>query len=197
MHEFSGWDLAITWLERRYAPAPASIVVLANDTLIRMDKHDRVRDLPADRVAAASRGALVGWIDEYPRSIELFGLAIRQWIDTSLVLTEWRTLAGLLPLARSPADDVFADDWRAIFREPSPLSENYRAYLKTYFFGDRGDREFEHGWYAQEPLSERNFEAFKLKLRCVFCEHLLSARARVRGIPLVDIRPKALPIDPA
>ena len=112
MHEFSGWDLAITWLERRYAPAPASIVVLANDTVIRTDKHDRVRDLPADRVAAASRGALVGWIDEYPRSVELFGLAIRQLIDTSLVLTEWRTLAALRPLARPPAEDVFADDWR-------------------------------------------------------------------------------------
>ena len=40
--------------------------------------------------------------------------------------------------------------------------------------------------------TERNFEAFKLKLRCVFCEHLLSARARARGIPLVDIRPKPL-----
>jgi hypothetical protein len=196
MHEFSGWDLAITWLEQRYAPAPASIVVLANDTIVRADKHDRVRDMPADRVAAASRGALVGWIDEYPRSVELFGLAIRQWIDTSLVLAEWRTLAALRPLARPPADDVFADDWHAIFREPSPLSENYRAYLKTYFFGDRGDREFEHGWYAQEPLTEGNFDAFKLKLRCVFCEHLLSARARARGIPLVDIRPQALPIDP-
>ena len=38
--------------------------------------------------------------------------------------------------------------------------------------------------------------AFKVKLRCVFCEHLLSARARARGIPLVDIRPMPLRIDP-
>jgi hypothetical protein len=30
----------------------------------------------------------------------------------------------------------------------------------------------------------------------VFCEHLLSARARARGFPLVDIRPAARPIDP-
>jgi hypothetical protein len=195
MREFSGWDLAIGWLERRYAPKEASIVALANDTVVRVDKHDRVRDIPADRVAAASRGALVGWIEEYPRIVELFGLPLRQWIDTSLVLAEWRTVAALRPLARPSVDDALADDWRAVFREPSPLSDNYRAYLRTYFFGDRVHGEFEHGWYAQEPLTEENFEAFKMKLRSVFCEHLLSARARARRIPLVDIRPKPLAID--
>jgi hypothetical protein len=196
LREFSGWDRGITWLERRYAPAPESIIVLANDTVVRADKHDRVRDIPPDRVAAASDGALVGWIDEYPRTFELFGLTLRQWIDTSLVLAEWRTLVALLPLAQPLDDSVFADDWRIIFREPSPLSTNYRGYLKTYFFGEHIDREFEHGWYAQEPLTEHNFPAFKLKLRCVFCEHLLSAHARARGIPLVDIRQKPLAIDP-
>jgi hypothetical protein len=196
LREFSGWDRGIEWLDRMYAPAPHSIFALANDTVVRADKHDRVRDLPADRLAAVSRGALVGWIDEYPRAVEVFGLALRQWIDTSLVIAERRTLAAVLPLARPVDDDVFSEDWRVIFGEPSPLSENYRVYLKTYFFGDRIDREFEHGWYAQEPVTERNFEAFKLKLRCVFCEHLLSARARALGIPLVDIRLTPLAIDP-
>ena len=178
------------------APAPGAIAVLANDTVARADKHGRVHDLPADRVAAASRGAMVGWIDEYPRTFELFGLTVRQWVDTSLVIAEWRTLVSLLPLAQPLDDRVFGDDWLTLFREPSPLSENYRAYLKTYFFGERLDPAFQHGWYAQEPLTEGNFEAFKVKLRCVFCEHLLSARARARGIPLVDIRPQPLPIDP-
>jgi hypothetical protein len=196
LREFSGWDAGIAWLEKRYEPEQTSILVLANDTVVRADKHDRVRDIPPDRLAAVSRGALVGWIDEYPRAFELFGLPLRQWIDTSLVLAEWRTLAAVCPLARPPADEALTDDWRTIFREPSPLSENYRAYLKRYFFGERLDREFEHGWYAQEPLTERNFEAFKVKLQCVFCEHLLSARARARGIPLVDIRLKPLAIDP-
>ena len=197
LREFSGWDRGIAWLERRYAPAAGSIFVLANDTVVRADKHDRVRDIPADRVAAAWNGALVGWIDEYPRAVELFGLALRQWIDTSLVLAERHTLAAVRPLARPFADELlFADDWRRVFREPSPLSGNYRAFLRTYFFGERIDGEFEHGWYAQEPLTEHNFEAFKIKLRCIFCEHLLSARARALRIPLIDIRPDPLPIDP-
>ena len=195
LHEFSGWDRGIAWLERRYAPGFESMFVLANDTVARADKHDRVRDIPGDRATAASHRALVGWIDEYPRQVELFGLPLRQWIDTSFVLAAHGTLAPLRPLAR-PLDDglVFAD-WKRIFREPSPLSENYRGYLKTYFFGEGSDDRLEHGWYGQTPLTAGNFETFKAKLRCVFCEHLLSARARADGISLVDIRPTPLPLD--
>jgi hypothetical protein len=195
LREFSGWDRGIAWLEQRYTPPAESMFVLANDTVVRKDKHDRVRDLPADRVSAASHGALVGWIDEYPRPVELFGLTLRQWIDTSFVLAAHRTLAALRPFARPLEDTLLFGEWPSIFRDPSPLSENYRGYLKTYFFGDVTDSEFEHGWYAQTPLTPGNFDAFKIKLRCVFCEHLLSARARAAGIPLVDIRPKPLPID--
>jgi len=178
LREFSGWDRGMAWVERRHAPAPASIVVLANDTVVRGEKHDRVRDTPADRAAAAFDGALVGWVDEYPSSVELFGLTFRQWIDTSFAIAEWRTWAALGPLAHPLADErLFADDWQRIFHEPSPLSENYRAYLQAYFFGGAVDPEFMHRWYAHEPASADNFEAFKAKLRSVFCEHLLSARA--------------------
>src|SRR5713101_6343416 len=42
LREFSGWDRGIAWLERRYAPVPESIFVLANDTVVREDKHGRV-----------------------------------------------------------------------------------------------------------------------------------------------------------
>ncbi|MBZ5560745.1 MAG: glycosyltransferase, partial [Acidobacteriia bacterium] len=137
-------------------------------------------------------GALVGWVEEYPREVGLFGLPLRHFIDTSLVIAARRTFAALGPFARPPADDpvddVFADDWRQFFREPSPLSDTYRAYLRTYFFGERLNPEFDQRWYAHEPIGERNFELFQAKLRCVFCEHLLSARARSLGIPLVNIR---------
>ncbi len=197
MREFSGWDRGIAWVERRYTPAPDAIFVLANDTVVRAEKFERVRDIPVDRVEAAWRGALVGYVEAYPRPVELFGLSLRQWVDTSLVIAARPTLAALRPFARPFADEeLFADDWRRLFREPSPLSENYRAYLKTWLFGERIDGEFRHSWHAQEPLTESNVDASKAKLRSLLCEHLLSARARARGIPLVDIRPQPLAIDP-
>lgn len=197
MREFSGWDRGIAWVEGRYTLAPDAIFVLANDTVVRAEKLERVRGLPADRVEAVSRGALVGYVEAYPRPVSLFGLSLRQWVDTSLAIAARPTLAALRPLARPLADEeLFADDWRRLFREPSPLSDNYRAYLKTWLFGERTDGEFTHGWHAQEPLTESNAEAFKAKLRSLLCEHLFSARARERGIPLVDIRPQPLTIDP-
>ena len=182
VREFSGWDRGLAWIERRHAPAAESFVVLANDTVVRPEKHDRVRDVPRDRVDAASRGALVGYVEAYPRPVTIFGLTLRQWADTSFVLASWRTLEQLRPLARPMADDqIFAGDWRAVFREPSPLSENYRVYLKTWLFGEHADAEFPHTWHACAPLTESNVESFKGKLRSLFCEHLLSARARPRG----------------
>jgi hypothetical protein len=44
-------------------------------------------------------------------------------------------------------------------------------------------------------LTGSNFDALKVKRRSLFCEDLLSARARALGIPLVDIRQRALSID--
>jgi hypothetical protein len=184
LREFSGWERGLAWLDRQHAP-------------VRPDKIDRVRALPAARAQEANRGALVGWVDEYPRPVQLAATRFRQWVDTSLLIAERRTFAQLEPLAVAPtAEELFDDDWRRLFREPSLLSENYRTYLRSYFLGDRPDREFEHQWYAQAPLTADNCDALKLKLRCVLCEHLLSARARSQGIPLVDIRPQPLPIDP-
>ena len=144
----------------------------------------------------AAQGALVGWIDEYPRPVRLFGTEFRQWVDTSLVITTQRALNALRPLSVLLGERIFDDDWRRIFLEPSPLSANYRRYLSAYFLGDGLDQEFPHRWYAQAPVTPDNFEDLKTKLRCVFCEHLLSARARSLGIRLVDIRPQPLPIDP-
>ena len=46
LREFSGWDRGLAWLDRRHAPAPDSVVVLANDTIVRPDKSERIRDLP-------------------------------------------------------------------------------------------------------------------------------------------------------
>jgi hypothetical protein len=189
MREFSGWDRGLEWVHRRHAPAKDALIVLANDTVVRPDKCQHVRDVPRESVAAARRGALVGWIEEYPRPATLFGRSFRQWVDTSLVLVAEGTLARLVPLARSLPGEVFGADGDAFFLEPSPLSENYRTYLRTYFFGERLDPDFVHAWYGQTPLTESNREAFKVKLRCVMQEHLLSATALTLGIPLADINP--------
>jgi hypothetical protein len=193
--EFSGWDRGLAWLERRYTPGPDSIVVLANDTIVRAEKRDRL-DVPAGRADAARRGALVGYVEAYPRPVTLFGETLRQWVDTSFVIAAHGTLAALRPLARPISNEDLFSDARGVFKEPSPLSDNYRAYLRTWLTGERLDSEFNQTWHAHQPLTEATVDVFKAKVRSFLCEHLMSARARRLGIPMVDIRPEPLAIDP-
>ena len=83
---------------------------------------------------------------------------------------------------------MFDRDWRHITEAVAArrkLSRLFRFLRRAHGSRTRG----------KQPLAEDNFEAFKLKLRCIFCEHLLSAHARAQGIPLVDIRPQPLAID--
>jgi hypothetical protein len=192
LREFSAWERGIAWLDLAEdgGHRSESIVILANDTVVRADKSGRIAAAPATALRAAADGALVGWIDEFPRPIGLFGCTLRQFVDTSFLVAARRTLERVRPLV--PANslaDVFSPDWRRVFREGAPLSANYRSYLRTYFFGEPGEPDFTHAWYAQTPLGEDTFEAFKQKACCVFAEHLLSARASGARIPLVDMRP--------
>jgi hypothetical protein len=196
--EFSGWDRGITWLEQRDQPSPGAILVLANDTLARDDKWRKLDAMGAPRVASAcAAGALVGYVDAYPRPVELFGLRTRQWVDTTLVMARFATLSRLRPLAL-PFDDseIFAADWRQVFREPSPLSENYRAYLRAFLFGEPSPEAIEAVWHARAALTADNWPDFRGKIRSLLCEHHLSARARAARIPLADVRPDGLAIDP-
>jgi hypothetical protein len=190
--EFSAWDRGLAWLERAYAPAPDALVVIANDTLHRhygaawLDGFTRAR---LDE--ARSAGGLYGWLDAYPREVELFGLRVRRWVRTNLFFAEARTLARLAPLALPFADDaVFAGE-AALFREPSPLAAHYRAYLRTWMFGEPGEPgepDFAEVWHSAQPAGTLPLADTRAKIRSILCEHHLSARARALGIPLVDAR---------
>ena len=188
--EFSGWDRGLAWLDSTLAPQ--SMVILANDTLARPEKLGKLAALTAARAEEARRGALVGYVDAYPRPIELFGRRLRQWVDTSLVIASHATFSRLRPLALPHADgEIFADDWRQLFREPSPLSENYRRYLRSWLLGESSDEPIDP-WYAQAPLAADNHAFMRQKIRSVLCEHYLSARARELHISLVDVRAEPL-----
>ncbi len=171
--------------------------MLANDTVVRADKRDRIWRLPSDRAAAADLRALVGWVDEYPRTVELFGLSLRQWVDTSFRRQQSQHARAASAVRHGHANkNVFADGWTLLLSAAFSAERKLPRYLSSYFFGERPTAEFPHGWHAQEPLTAVNAEAFKAKMRCVFCEHLLGARARRARIPLVDIRQTPLAMDP-
>ena len=86
------------------------------------------------------------------------------------------------------ASQIFDPDYRTLFREPSPLSANYRTYLRTWLFGEPNPLDaYNERWHSAAPLDANNFRSFRDKIFSILCEHYMSARALQQGIPLYDV----------
>jgi hypothetical protein len=187
--EFSGWERGVDWLGRAGALARAEVLLLANDTLHRNYGADWLGGFTPTRAGTAlAAGGLLGWIDAYPRPIEVYGRPLLRWVRTSLVLGRRDTLLALRPFV-VPAEELFAESAAQPFRLPSPLSERYRDYLLAWITGD-GSRtpEFVFKWHSATRLTGENLRLMQAKLRSIVCEHNLSARAVASGVPLFDVR---------
>jgi hypothetical protein len=186
--EFSGWDRGLAWLESAFSISPEARLVMANDTLHRSYGVDYLDGFTRERLRAAE-GGLLGWIDAYPKAVELFGLTLRRWIRTNLWVAARRTLDQLRPVALPFSDEsVFAEAPDELFRVPSPLSADYRRYLRSWLSGEADDADFPHTWHSAQPLAAFDPAALRGKLRSILCEHHLSARAQSRALPLIDVR---------
>src|SRR6185295_10084074 len=121
---------------------------LANDTLHRSYGRAWLDGFSAPRLTETlARGGLLGWIDAYPREVTLFGRPVRAWLRTNLVAGSRAVVDRLRPFSLPFADDdLFTGDLDAFFRAPSPLSDNYRRYLRTWLFGEPGDADFDERW---------------------------------------------------
>jgi hypothetical protein len=189
--EFSGYDRGLWWLRSYYSVAPDAALVIANDTFHRSYGRDYLELFSRQEAEAAlNDGSLVGYADSYPRSISLFGLSLRSWIRSSLVLCRVRELEALLPLNAPFRDsEIFSGNGETFFATPSPLSENYRRYLRTWLFGENDpEGECVHMWHSRAPLSAANRDMMQKKARAIMCEHYLSAKAFRLGIPVYDVR---------
>jgi hypothetical protein len=191
--EFSGWDEGIRRLDADGRLTNATTVVLANDTFHR-NYGDQYLELflPGVTERQAGRGRLLGYVDSYPREIRLFGLRVKQWVRTSIVICSWRSLRRLLPLSLPVQhQEIFSDDIGNPFLDSADLSSNYKDYLKGWLFEPHTlDSEFRHSWHSKAELNQNNFGDFKGKARSIMAEHYLSARARNLGIKIYPVNRK-------
>lgn len=135
-------------------------------------------------------GKLVGYVDSYPSEIQLFGMLIKRWLRTSLVVGPWRSLEKLLPLTLPiPDAEIFSDDPAEFFLQSAALSSNYKEYLKTWLFQPHSEgSRFKSSWHSKAQIDENNFGDFKNKARSILAEHYFSARARNLGIDIYPVK---------
>jgi hypothetical protein len=185
--EFSGFDVGIAHLQRKYHPLPRSVFLLVNDTFHRsygQEYLDAFR--PKSVRASLRRNQAVGYVDCFPDEIQVLGLPIRCWIRTSLVLLTARTVDALGKLALPAENERIFGDVDQFFREDAPLSENYKRYLRAWLFGEEG-QDFNERWHSMERLTAENLADFKGKARSILCEHYLSARLAALSIPIARV----------
>ena len=183
--EFSGWDKGVRYWRSVTSVAADDTFVLVNDTFHRSYGTDYLEGFEPSAVEAAlATGHVVGYVDAYPRPVELFGLSMQAWVRTSCFAVRGGDLEKIGPLALNVDEGVlFADDCAQFFAEEAPLSANYRAYLATWLWGKPArDDGFDEAWHSQVGLSPATFEALKGKAKAILSEHYLSARARQCGL---------------
>lgn len=195
--EFSGYDRGLAWHESFGEIDLATPVVIANDTFHHHYGDGYLRLFTPQRLARtlAKKGVL-GWVDAFPQAESLCGMEFRKWVRTSLIISTYGTVKRLAPF--NPSFDrhalFCAGAEPAFFALSAPLSEWYKAFLRWWLFSDvPADDSFKPEWHSKQPISAQNVESFREKTCCILSEHLLSAKARSLGIPIVAVNEDSLP----
>lgn len=191
--EFSGWDCAIRKLSEIAVLEDNCPIVLANDSFHRSYGTGWLSLFTRHHVERAlKRGAIIGWIDRYPKSVDAFGGSFRRWIRTNFFIMNAGTLAKLTPLAISGDTSAwFGADKSNFFSAAAPLSLEHRQYISDFLFGLK-QSSYRGKWHSQKKNENESIDFFRSKALSIISEHRMSAAASALGIPLYDVRHRSL-----
>jgi hypothetical protein len=178
LREFSGWDKGWKLFERNFAVAEEDLFLFANDTFFRRVGKVYLKWLE-EVVSNNNDYRVYGYLEDFPRDVEILGLRYRWWIRSNIFIlaaSVMRTLGSLCFPMRS--EFIFSNLGDRFWRDDAPISENWRAYISCWLFGEQSANypEYNLKWYAAERLSECNRDAFINKCMCILSEHWLAAR---------------------
>lgn len=187
--EFSGWDCAIRRLSEIAVLEDNCPIVLANDSFHRSYGTGWLSLFTRHHVERAlKRGAIIGWIDRYPKSVDAFGISFRRWIRTNLFIMNAGTLAKLTPLAISGDTSAwFGEDKSSFFSAAAPLSLEHQQYISDFLFGQK-QSSYRGKWHSQKKNENESIDFFRSKALSILSEHRMSAKASALGISLYDVR---------
>jgi hypothetical protein len=196
MFEFSGWDVGFDFIKKNFEVKDEDLILFANDTFHRRnyedggssylnffsEKHLRLRDKDLKNIA-------IGYIDDFPNPVTLMGIEYVSWIRSNIFLLSYRVADMVYPLAFPLSKEyLFGNQNDSFFNPVQEISENWRAYIRCWLFGeiDPSYPEYRLNWIKVESLNEKNREYFKTKALTIMSEHYLSARLQKMRVEIVD-----------
>ena len=197
--EFSGYDKGIDWFKSCELVDESTTFIIANDTFHRSYGTDYLKDFTSESlIKAESLGGILGYVDAFPSPVTLDQTTFQKWIRSSIFIIKYKALRKLLPF-NIPLNktDLFSEEYhQTFFKNPSLLSENYQAFIKTWLFESlKVDSDFTEEWHSKQSLNKENVESMRQKAFCILCEHSFSAQAQKLGIPLIPTNSKNLPLE--
>jgi hypothetical protein len=179
--DFSGWDCGVKALT-----SEADVLFCVNDTFA---VHRRIRPARRMRIArwinnVANSGGpeMFGQVDPFDRPIQwpfgfmshylcsyLFGMN-RAAANLMMPLTAIDAQVEAMVRREFSSDGLYADH----------VSSDYRAHVERWLFTPGK-------WRYAQPLTEENFDFFRLKAKSVIYEHALICRAESLGITVSDL----------
>ncbi len=185
--EFSGLDRGIEHLRAAGAP---DVWVLANDRYQANDPSLLDYFDGGTLEAVASTGAVAGRINRFPSACRSFGHEILRWACSSFLVVSDDALARLRPLVEVGAAELEqvmgpVKGETPLLDTEGPLDERHRAYLTEWLTGS-GDA-LSQRWYRSRAVDAGSWDDLRGKVQSILNEHLLSARARESGIPVLPI----------
>lgn len=185
--EFSGLDRGIEHLRAVGAP---DVWVLANDRYQANDPSLLDYFDGGTLEAVASTRALSGRINRFPSACRSFGYEIVRWACSSFLVVSDDALERLRPLVEVGEAELErvmgpARGETPLLDPEGPLDERHRNYLTEWLTGE-GDS-LSQRWYRSRAVDAESWDDLRGKVQSILNEHLLSARAREAGIPVLPL----------
>ena len=194
--EFSGWDAGFEFLQKNFEPKDDDFLLYANDTF-----HQRIYaeggkkfldyfdDAYINLDGIDLKKLAIGYLDDFPKRVELMGIKYQSWIRSNIFFLSYGVSKFLHPFTFPLSKEyLFGRAGESFFRPVIEISENWRAYISCWLFGDQDSRypEYSLKWLKCSKLSENNRDFFKTKAITILSEHYLSARLHKDNIKILD-----------
>lgn len=183
--EFSGWQHGINFIKKHYHPSHQDVCILVNDTVHRRNYAvggDRYFDyfcLPQLSAVRPQYWA-AGYLDDFPSETSIYGLRVKTWIRSNFIVFNFGCFDFINPLVFPFSEEfLFCTNVSdGFWKEDAPLSENWKAYISSWLFGEEDPKfpEYRLKWIKCKALSKDNFGFFRKKAISILSEHYLTAR---------------------
>ncbi|PTB20709.1 hypothetical protein C9I57_12890 [Trinickia symbiotica] len=194
LSEFTGWDHGYAFAKSALNLTANDLILFANDTFFRRSYREGGRSfldffnrplIEGHDLTAES----IGYLDDFPRDVELMGIRYRQWIRSNILFLPFNVCERLGKLTFPlPESEIFSSAPETFWSDSDKISDNWKAYISSWLFGTVNPDypEYQLHWHSSQPVNHENFSFFKKKARAILSEHFLSARLFAMNCPIID-----------